>query len=229
MQFCRNRPEGFGPKSTISSPLPTSCFVDTILLPLPIWIALAMLALLAGYSMYARRTNYDPSTHDLRNKWTLSRRNCGYRTAASVYYVLIVANFLMQVLEVVRLEILKFGIGLQPFVFVGLLLGALLHAFNGFGIRGWIVVNSVLWIGGLVMNAVQAAALAMEGMHAREGGKYPLSDQVIDVAVMAGVYAVTMMLEIVLAMWRRQTSAMESEKPASTNRRDTPESLSFSA
>ena len=40
------------------------------------------------------------------------------------------------------------------------------------------------------------------GIHGRKGSKYPVSDQVIDVAVMAGVYAVIGILEVVLGVWR---------------------------
>lgn len=39
-----------------------------------------------------------------------------------------------------------------------------------------------------------------DGKDHRDGSAYPVSDQVIDVAVMAGVYAVILVLEMVLKM-----------------------------
>jgi hypothetical protein len=93
----------------------------------------------------------------------------------------------MQVLEIVRLELLHFGIGLLPFTIVGLIMGALLHWSEGARgrIRGWQTINAVVWIGGVVMSAVQVVGLIKEGINGRKKSKYPISDQVIDVAVMA--------------------------------------------
>jgi hypothetical protein len=110
----------------------------------------------------------------------------------------------MQVLEIVRLELLHFGIGLLPFAFVGLILGALLHWSEGVRgwIRGWQTINAVVWIGGVVTSAVPVVGLRKEGINGRKGSKYPISDQVIDVGVMAGVYAMVAILELVLGFWR---------------------------
>jgi heme/copper-type cytochrome/quinol oxidase subunit 1 len=115
----------------------------------------------------------------------------------------------MQTLEIVRLELLHFGIGLQPFAYVGLMLGTLLHWSEGAKgrIRGWQTINGVVWIGGVVMSVVQVVGLSKEGINGRKGSKYPISDQVIDVAVMAGVYAVVASLELVLGFWRTLRSA----------------------
>jgi hypothetical protein len=110
----------------------------------------------------------------------------------------------MQTLEIVRLSLIDFGIGLLPFAYVGLLLGGFLHYSEGLRgrIRGWQAVNAVLWVGGIVVSCVKVVGLSNEGINGRKGSKYPVSDQVIDVAVMAGVYAVVMLLEIVLGFWR---------------------------
>jgi hypothetical protein len=115
----------------------------------------------------------------------------------------------MQVLEIVRLELLHFGIGLLPFTIVGLIMGALLHWSEGARgrIRGWQTINAVVWIGGVVMSAVQVVGLIKEGINGRKKSKYPISDQVIDVAVMAGVYAVVGILELVLGLWRASRRA----------------------
>jgi heme/copper-type cytochrome/quinol oxidase subunit 1 len=120
----------------------------------------------------------------------------------------------MQTLEVVRLELIHFGITLLPFVYVGLLIAGYLHWSEGISgrVRGWQGINAVVWIGGVVMSAVKVVGLSKEGITARKESKYPMSDQVIDVAVMAGVYAVIAILEMVLGFWRalRRVSSRES-------------------
>ena len=120
----------------------------------------------------------------------------------------------MQVLEIVRLEILRFGIGLLPFTIVGLIMGALLHWSEGAKgrIRGWQTINAVVWVGGVVMSAVQVVGLIKEGINGRKKSKYSISDQVIDVAVMAGVYAVVGILELVLGFWRASRRARSARE-----------------
>lgn len=120
----------------------------------------------------------------------------------------------MLVLEIVRLELLHFGIGLLPFAIVGLIMGALLHWSEGARgrIRGWQTINAVVWIGGVVMSAVQVVGLIKEGIDGRKKSKYPISDQVIDVAVMAGVYAVVGILELVLGLWRASRRARSARE-----------------
>lgn len=110
----------------------------------------------------------------------------------------------MTTLEIVRLELIGFGVGLLPFSYVGLIAGTLLHWSRGARdhIHGWEAANAVLWVGGLVMSAVKVAGLVRMGIDERKGSKYPVSDQVIDVAIMAGVYAVIALLELGLRFWR---------------------------
>ncbi|RDL36977.1 Uncharacterized protein BP5553_04410 [Venustampulla echinocandica] len=201
MSLCRNRPEGFGPHSTLSSPLPTACFADTIIIPLPVWLALILFPVLYVLSIHHRSQNFDPSTSHLR---IVPPRNWLFTTLTAIYYVLIVCNILMETLEIVRLALIHFGIALLPFTYVGLLLGGSLHLTGGLHgrVRGWQAVNTgVLWLGGLAVNAVKAAGLSKEGIDTRKGSKYPLSDQVVDVAVIAGIYAVLGILEMALGFW----------------------------
>ncbi|KAH7346239.1 hypothetical protein BKA65DRAFT_273322 [Rhexocercosporidium sp. MPI-PUGE-AT-0058] len=216
MQLCSNRPEGFGPSSTISSPIPTSCFVDAILIPLPIWLAIVLLPLLFALSLHHRKQNYNPSTAYLR---AVPRRNWAFNITSAVYYILIVANGLMMTLEIVRLELIHFGIGLLPFVYAGLVIALLLYWSEGVQgrIRGWQAVNAVVWIGGVVMSVIKVVGLSKEGIDSRKGSKYPLSDQVTDVAVMAGLYAVAAILEVVLGFWRalRRARKGREESPHS--------------
>jgi hypothetical protein len=115
----------------------------------------------------------------------------------------------MQTLEIVRLSLIYYGIGLLPFSYVALIIGLILHTTNGLRgrIEGWMWrgTNTLVWIGLLAMNVVKTAGLVkMEnnGIY-RTGSKYPMSDQVIDVAVMAGVYLAIAILEVWLGLWRR--------------------------
>jgi hypothetical protein len=110
----------------------------------------------------------------------------------------------MQTLEIVRLSLIHFGLALLPFAYVGLLLGAALHWSKGIQgrVRGWQAVNGIIWLGGTVISVVKVVGLVNMGINGRKGSKYPVSDQVIDVAVMAGVYAVIGILEVILAAWR---------------------------
>jgi hypothetical protein len=120
---------------------------------------------------------------------------------------------LMQTLEIVRLSLIHFGIGLLPFAYIGLFLGLYLHWSRGLGGRvlGWQGINSIIWLGGTVMSVVKVVGLDKEGIDGREGSNYPVSDQVIDVAVMAGVYAVLDCLDVGLDVWRvhRRTNMEE--------------------
>jgi hypothetical protein len=133
------------------------------------------------------------------------------------YYAFILANILMETLEIVRLELINYGIGLSPFVYVGLLGGAFLHFSNGIWGRVpyWVFANLILlWTGGFVMTIVQVAGLAMEGLD-RKGSKYPLSDQITDVSVIAAVYVVIAALEVVLLVCdgkRRRVESLHSGK-----------------
>ncbi|KAK8148931.1 hypothetical protein G3M48_008736 [Beauveria asiatica] len=196
--LCSNRAEGLSNQSSLSSPIPTSCFVDVILVPLPLWIALvALVALvLVPKRLITRRFAAEP----LKTKpasWL-------YRVVSSIYYILIICNILMHTLEIVRLALIHVGIGLLPFAHVGLLLGAALHSSRGAAgkVPAWLLVNMVVWLGGMAMSVVKAVGLDREG-NLRKGSKYPMSDQVLDVAVIAGVYGVIATLELVTGLWRR--------------------------
>ena len=71
----------------------------------------------------------------------------------------------------------------------------------------------VLWLGGMTMSVISAAGLAMQPRDVRDGrrkdvpvaGKYPVVDEVTDLAVLAGVYGVLAGLEVGLGWgrWRR--------------------------
>lgn len=115
----------------------------------------------------------------------------------------------MQTLEIVRLELIFYGIGLLPFTYVALLLALILHATNG--LRGriraryWIAANAGVFTGLMAVSVVKVVGLLfMESNNiTRQGSKYPMSDQVIDVIVMAGVFLALAVIELLLGVWKK--------------------------
>ena len=106
----------------------------------------------------------------------------------------------MCVLEIVRLSLASLGIGLLPFTFVALLVAGLLRATLGFQgkVMIWRWLNLGLWIMLAATNSVKIAQEAKEGIKGRKGSKYPVVDELTDVSVMVGVYAVLTAIEIAL-------------------------------
>lgn len=103
----------------------------------------------------------------------------------------------MCILEIVRLSLAHLGIGLLPFPFVTLITAAAVHFTNGLRGRifGWRYLNLAVWIALAVTNGVKIAEETKEGSGARKGSKYPVADEMTDVSVMIGVYAVLAILE----------------------------------
>ena len=107
----------------------------------------------------------------------------------------------MCILEIVRLSLTHLGVGLLPFTFVALLAAAAVRFTKGLKGRvfGWSYLNLGLWIALAVTNGVKISEEVKEGTGARKGSKYPVSDEITDVSVMIGVYAVLAVLEIALS------------------------------
>ncbi|KAI4208653.1 MAG: hypothetical protein LQ349_009685, partial [Xanthoria aureola] len=110
--------------------------------------------------------------------------------------------FLMCILEIVRLSLMHLGVGLLPFTFVALITAAAMRFTKGLKGRvyAWRYLNLALWVALAVTNGVKIAEETKEGTAARKGSKYPVADEITDVAVMIGVYAVLASLEITLSV-----------------------------
>ena len=246
------------PNPTANTPLPppqgplshryphilTSCFIDTILLPLCTWLyLLSLLLLFEVFSLRNNRNNKTPidpyhHTHPSSNPSASTKKEAvdahetstpgngnprtkrtGTQTALLVLYALLIAaQICMCVLEIVRLSLTHLGIGLLPFTFVSLMLALLLHLLSsslhrsnrsltfltnnnivGRTRRMWMVrwLNLGLWVGLIVCSVVKMAEEGKEGKGTRKGSKYPMSDEMVDVGVMVGVYVVVAVLEVV--------------------------------
>ena len=120
-----------------------------------------------------------------------------YKALSILYYFLLAAQILMCILEMVRLSLTHLGIGLLPFTFVTLVAAVAVRFTKGFGGRiiGWNYLNLAVWIALAITNGVKIAEERKEGTGARKGSQYPVGDEITDVSVMIGVYAVLVILE----------------------------------
>ena len=236
--LCSNRPEGFvgracsismgitaksrqGPRSHLYYHILTSCFLDTILVPLCTWIYLVVLIGLVikgtRFSSQISRQSSKPHSSHLENSDKTNedveinelaagdetRRFAKTHEALSIlYYLLILAQILMCVLEIVRLSLAHLGVGLLPFTFVALITAAALRFTKGLRgkVNGSKYLNLALWIMLAVTNGVKVAEETKEGTGARKGSKYPVADEITDVSVMIGVYAALAALEVSLGI-----------------------------
>ena len=175
------------------------------------WLYLILLGLLYLVTAKTRAaTGHDivaGQTKDAK-EWSTPRpwktKSTLYKILAALYYLLIVAQILMCILEITRLSLAHLGIGLLPFTFVALIVAAILRL--TFGLRGriggWRWANLGLWILLAAANSVKLAEEAKEsdglGGSQRKGSKYMVVDELTDVGVMVGVYVAISILEVTL-------------------------------
>ncbi len=198
----------------------TSCFLDTILIPLCTWLyLLAIVALFAIFSRRGRTTHARPSkfymvhgfrSHKKSTDIDVNEESAGgiphrrhgkiYLVVSVLYYLLLVAQLLMCVLEIVRLSLAHLGIGLLPFTLVSIIVAGALRLTKGLQgrVRGWRWANLALWVALAIMNGVKIAEEVKEGTGMRKGTKYPVVDELTDVSVMIGVYTALGILEVCL-------------------------------
>ncbi|KAL8674196.1 MAG: hypothetical protein Q9168_001405 [Polycauliona sp. 1 TL-2023] len=223
--LCSNRPTNEEPLSHIYSHVPTSCFLDTILVPLCTWLYLAALVVLTitGTRLLPRHPSNLPHQKHSRDGKNIPevettepvaghpspRRTKSYKALSVLYFLLLLAQFLMCILEIVRLSLTHLGVGLLPFTFVGLVAAGTVHLTKGLKgrIYAWRYLNPALWLALLITNAVKVAQESKEGVGARKVSKYPVADEITDVAVMIGVYAALALLEIILNVWELKRTA----------------------
>ncbi|OHF01020.1 hypothetical protein CORC01_03587 [Colletotrichum orchidophilum] len=148
--LCENRPEGFGPKSALSSHLPTTCFADVIVVPLATWTYLIILLIAVPPCVLSRRASASASASpsntaeastagDLPSDKVVTSApaststpvtkspSAAVKVASAVYYLLIVAMLAMVSLEMARLSVAQLGIGVLPFTYVGILAALVIH------------------------------------------------------------------------------------------------------
>ena len=101
-------------------------------------------------------------------------------------------------LEIARLSLAGLGTGLLPFTYVALILSFLLRFTKGFAgrIQLWVWANVAVFIMLGISNAVKVSQEVKEGTGRRKETKYPVADQVTDVAVMIALYSVLAILDL---------------------------------
>ena len=206
MQLCENRPEGFGPHSTIHSRVPTTCFLDVIVEPLTTWTFLLLLLALLPMRLAARRSHTTRLSKAERSS-TVADHSSRHqkpsiisRVLSVLYYVLIVAMIAMLSLEIARLIVAELGIGLLPFNYLGIIL-VLLNRIT-WKSKTSRLANIFFWTVLLITTALKTAAEQSEqdspyrrvkGITTQ--GQYPTSDEALDNAIMVGVQLVLATLE----------------------------------
>lgn len=106
----------------------------------------------------------------------------------------------MCTLEIVRLSLAQLGIGLLPFTYIGLLVAFALRFSRRLRtpIQNWRWASLFLWVSLAVANGVKLTGELKEGIKERKGTKYPMIDQITDIAVIIGVFVVLAVLEVCL-------------------------------
>ena len=208
--LCQHRPEGFGPHSSLHPRLPTTCFLDVIVEPLPTWIFLALLLALLPVRLSGLRRqrrvrpsfSFNPDAQRKSESGSAAHRGVLSRALAVLYYLLIIAMVAMVSLELARLVAAELGIGLLPFTYVGVL--AAVATRLTWRSRTAVLVNVLYWVMLAAAMALKTAAEQEEQMgpdarvkNVTTQGMYPSSDEVIDNAVMVGVEVLLAVLEFV--------------------------------
>ncbi|KAI1846032.1 hypothetical protein JX265_000956 [Neoarthrinium moseri] len=210
--LCTNRPEGFGPVSTITSPLPTQCFFDTVVVPLPTWLYL--LSIPALWALTPRRSR-DSRRRPPRASWASTWRAQWKRLALfAAYYFVVGVLALMQSVEVVSLAKARLGVGLLPFAYAGLLAAAALQATDGAfrRVRGYWAASSAFWVAGAAVTGLKIAGvvgLGLTGPLAREDGPYGTRHQFTDLVILGAFYVLAIVAEVGVVVVRRRGRSSE--------------------
>ncbi|EFQ30333.1 hypothetical protein CGRA01v4_00239 [Colletotrichum graminicola] len=194
-RLCGMRPEGLTVQSRFS-PLPSMCFFDTILVPLPAWIRLVVTFALFHFVVRVLIVE-KIKRYAVKKEWQRHAQ-------LSFYYFSILVVFLMEILEMARLVGLRFAIGLIPFVFAGCGVSAAMQATRGAKgrIRNWQPANVIFWIMSVAITILKILTIQRSSMRSPEfrrmGSDYPTTHQVQDLAIIAGFYFLLLVNEIAL-------------------------------
>jgi hypothetical protein len=193
--------ENQGSSSPITS-LPTQCYFDTILIPLPTWI-LVLLAFII-FPIFIRRdfVKQFPGWQVKKRWWRIALH--------TVYYFCIAVVMLMESVEIARLVQIEYGIGLLPFVYAGCVIAAVLQA-SSRGcerLQGWQIANLLFWILSLAVTSVKLASLgrlSMTSEFRRDETVYSIPHQVNDLAIEVAFFAILAGLEVGLMLQKSLT------------------------
>lgn len=188
-----------------ASRLPSQCFFDTVLAPLPTWVLILALPIVGLI-----RTKVPPTQvlhANVSRPWVRSG-------TVGLYYFCIFAIVLMESIEVGRLAKADMGVGLLPFIYVACILCVVVCAVD-FRIaaalgwkRGWWHEAVALFcaISGIVSTVKTIAVEALDA-GPRLNTPYPVSDQYTDLLVLAVLYFVLLLVVVVMKYFVRPKSA----------------------
>ncbi|KKY30299.1 hypothetical protein UCDDA912_g09775 [Diaporthe ampelina] len=211
--LCQNRQEDVSFLLGASSNLPSQCFFDTILVPLPTWVFI-----LALPAVGLVRTRV-PSTQVLHANVSRGWIRSG---TLGLYYFCILAIVLMESIEVGRLAKADMGVGLLPFVYVACVLAVVMCAADarvagalGWE-RGWWHEAMALFcaMSGIISTVKTIAVEALDGA-ARLNTAYPVSDQYTDLVVLSVLYFVLLLVVVVMKYFVRPRAPSDHQPTAS--------------
>ncbi|GKT57777.1 hypothetical protein ColTof4_09761 [Colletotrichum tofieldiae] len=207
-RLCGMRPEGLTVHSRFS-PLPSTCFFDTIIIPLPAWIRIVITFALFHFVVPVLIVD-KIKRYAVKKEWQRHAQ-------LSVYYFSILVVFLMEILEIARLAQLRFAIGLIPFVFAGCGLCAVMQATRGAKgrVRNWQPANVIFWIMSVAVTIIKILTIQRSSMRSPEfrrvGSDYPTTHQVQDLAVIAGFYFLLLVNELALMFQKTWDETVDGE------------------
>lgn len=194
--------------------LPSQCFFDTILVPLPTWVFILALPVVGLI-----RTRV-PSTQvlhaNVRRAWIRSG-------TLGLYYFCVFAIVLMESIEIGRLAKADMGVGLLPFVYVACALAVVTCAMDARVARalgwerGWWHEATALFcaMSGIISTVKTIAVEALDGA-ARLNTAYPVSDQYTDLVVLSVLYFVLLLVVVVMKYFVRPQSSVD-RRPTDSN------------
>lgn len=212
-------------KSRITIGLPTQCFFDVILVPLPTAIYHVTIATILLTILYRRLTGLTARAARLQKRRSrVSRVLLGPADAnavksrpwvrnsvIAVYYVLVAGVLAAESVEVVRFVQAGMGVGLVPVVYGGCLTAVGLRATKGGGrkgegrdrVPGWQSASQVFWLVSAVVTLIKAIAVGRMvdfpgGRFARAGERYPAMEQLVVQVVLFVAYFLLLVVETVV-------------------------------
>ncbi|GKT46458.1 uncharacterized protein ColSpa_06639 [Colletotrichum spaethianum] len=207
-RLCGMRPEGLTVHSRFS-PLPSTCFFDTIIIPLPAWIRIVVTFALFHFVVPVIIVD-KIKRYAVKKEWQRHAQ-------LSAYYFSILVVFLMEILEIARLAQLRYAIGLLPFVFAGCGLCAVMQATRGAKgrVRNWQPANVIFWIMSIAVTIIKILTIQRSSMRSPEFRRmntdYPTTHQVSDLAVIAGFYFLLFVNELALMFQKTWDETVDGE------------------
>ncbi|TEA21111.1 hypothetical protein C8034_v002541 [Colletotrichum sidae] len=207
-RLCGMRPEGLTVHSRFS-PLPSMCFFDSIIIPLPAWIRIGIT--FAFFHFVVPVVVVDKiKRYEVKKEWQRHAQ-------LSFYYFSVLVIFMMEAMEIARLAQIRYAIGLLPFVFAGCAISAVMQATRGANgrIRNWQPANIIFWIMSFAVTIIKILTIQRSSMRFPEFRRvetdYPTTHQVQDLAVLAAFYILLLVNEVALMFQKTWEETVNGE------------------